>query len=104
MTHHSTGTVAKLKSRGRIPVDALRVKQQQYIEAKYLPAEVLEDLWLARFGSEWVDGAEVQADDLFCAVAQRLITANILERQTLQNTLRSIYRLRQDTNRGWREE
>lgn len=89
MTRGST-----VRTRSSLPVHMeLRVKQEQYIEAKKLPSEILVDLWAARFGHEWVDIKEVQTDDLFCAIAQRLIMELHLERKTLLNNVRTVLRL-----------
>lgn len=53
----------------------------------------LENAWLAKFGSEWVDGAQLIGDAFFSVAALRLVLANRLERHLLMSRSEPVYRI-----------
>jgi len=73
----------------------LKVKQAEYVDVKKLPLDMLANLWGARFGDKWVKLEELNKDDLYCAVAQRLMNEGHLERQTRTNATTTVFRLRE---------
>lgn len=73
----------------------IKVKQEQYVEVKRLPIDVLADLWAARYGYEWVGIKDISGEDFYCAVAQRLLNEFRMDRQTLANQMTTVFRLKE---------
>ena len=72
-----------------------KIKNLQNLDAPAWQASLstLENAWLAKFGSEWVDGAQLVGDEFFAVAAQRLVSANRLERHVLTAREYPVYRI-----------
>lgn len=57
------------------------------------PLSALVDMWVVRWGSEWVDESEFKEDDFWRIALVRLTGANKLEKHNLTNLYTSVYRI-----------
>lgn len=57
------------------------------------PLSALVDMWIVRWGSEWVSETEFQEDDFWRIALVRLTGANKLEKHNLANQYMSVYRI-----------
>ena len=62
-------------------------------EAMKAPLSALVDMWMVRWGGEWVSEAEFQTDDFWRIALVRLTGANKLEKHNLANQYASVYRI-----------
>ena len=59
-------------------------------EAYNTPIATLQNLWLARFGSVWVDTNNLNEDLFFIIVAQRLLSAGRMDRADMVDGERAV--------------
>jgi hypothetical protein len=57
------------------------------------PLSALVDMWIVRWGSEWVSETEFQEDDFWRIALVRLTGANKLEKHNLASQYASVYRI-----------
>lgn len=62
-------------------------------EAMQAPLSSLADMWLARWGSEWVAEQEFMDDDFWRLALLRLSGAGKLEKHNLVNQYHCVYRI-----------
>jgi hypothetical protein len=62
-------------------------------EGMKAPLSALVDMWVVRWGSEWVDETEFKEDDFWRIALVRLTGANKLEKHNLANQYSSVYRI-----------
>jgi len=62
-------------------------------DAMKAPLSALVDMWIVRWGSEWVSETEFQEDDFWRIALVRLTGANKLEKHNLANQYMSVYRI-----------
>jgi hypothetical protein len=62
-------------------------------EGMKAPLSALVDMWVVRWGSEWVGETEFQEDDFWRIALVRLTGANKLEKHNLANQYMSVYRI-----------
>lgn len=62
-------------------------------EGMKAPLSALVDMWVVRWGSEWVSETEFQEDDFWRIALVRLTGANKLEKHNLANQYMSVYRI-----------
>jgi hypothetical protein len=62
-------------------------------EGMKAPLSALVDMWIVRWGSEWVSETEFQEDDFWRIALVRLTGANKLEKHNLANQYMSVYRI-----------
>ena len=62
-------------------------------EAMRAPLSSLADMWLARWGSAWVEEQEFMDDDFWRLTLIRLVGANKLEKHTFVNQYHCVYRI-----------
>jgi hypothetical protein len=62
-------------------------------DAMKAPLSALVDMWIVRWGSEWVGETEFQEDDFWRIALVRLTGANKLEKHNLANQYMSVYRI-----------
>ena len=62
-------------------------------EAMQAPLSSLADMWLARWGSQWVAEQEFMDDDFWRLTLIRLVGANKLEKHTFVNQYHCVYRI-----------
>ena len=62
-------------------------------EAMQAPLSSLADMWLARWGSQWVAEQEFMDDDFWRLALIRLLGANKLEKHNLVNQYHAVYRI-----------
>jgi hypothetical protein len=62
-------------------------------EGMKAPLSALVDMWVVRWGSEWVGETEFQEDDFWRLALIRLTGANKLEKHNLANQYMSVYRI-----------
>jgi hypothetical protein len=62
-------------------------------EGMKAPLSALVDMWIVRWGSEWVNETEFQEDDFWRIALVRLTGANKLEKHNLANQYVSVYRI-----------
>jgi len=69
------------------------VKHLEIVNSKAwdMPIENLADLWIVRFGNEWVRNEEI--DQFYYVVCSRLLDTGLLERHSLPNAFEPVYRL-----------
>ena len=95
--------IATCASRGRnlsISVSFLTVRQQQKAttsmelehEAYETPVATLIDLWVTRFGNEWVDLETIDNDEFFSKACKRLKQMGQLEMHYLTDRARYVCR------------
>jgi len=53
----------------------------------------ISDLWLAKFGNEWVSEDVLNHDNFFSIIATRLYKLNRLEKHNVPNTFHPVYRI-----------
>lgn len=53
----------------------------------------LVDVWLAKYGSEWVNEVELIDDKFFAIAATRLLKLNRLERINIPTSMHAVYRI-----------
>jgi hypothetical protein len=61
--------------------------------AMQAPLSSLADMWLARWGSQWVAEQEFMDDDFWRLTLIRLVGANKLEKHTFVNQYHCVYRI-----------
>lgn len=61
-------------------------------DAFKIPLSTLMDMWLARFGNDWVDTATLQDDQFFAIAAERLRSTGQLESHYLTDRARFVCR------------
>ena len=84
-----------LSQRALLQARTLKEKQKENLHDPAWQATIstLENAWLAKFGSEWVDGAHLVGDAFFAVAAERLVFANRLERHVLMSRDYPVYRI-----------
>jgi hypothetical protein len=77
------------------PYGTFKVLTEQDLrhEGMKAPLSALVDMWVVRWGSEWVDEKEFQEDDFWRIALVRLTGANKLEKHNLANQYMSVYRI-----------
>jgi hypothetical protein len=77
------------------PYGTFKVLTEQDLrhEGMKAPLSALVDMWVVRWGSEWVDEKEFQEDDFWRIALVRLTGANKLEKHNLANQYTSVYRI-----------
>jgi hypothetical protein len=81
-----------LKQQQTIGIKALREEDLKH-EAMQAPLSSLADMWLARWGSQWVAEQEFMDDDFWRLTLIRLVGANRLEKHTFVNQYHCVYRI-----------
>lgn len=84
-----------ISQRAMLEARTLKEKQKENLHDPAWQASIstLENAWLAKFGSEWVDGAHLVGDVFFAVAAERLVPANKLERHVLMSRDYPVYRI-----------
>jgi hypothetical protein len=62
-------------------------------DAMKAPLSALTDMWVVRFGGEWVSEADFQEDDFWRLALIRLVGANKLEKHHLASQYAAVYRI-----------
>jgi hypothetical protein len=62
-------------------------------DAMKAPLSALVDMWTMRWSGEWVNESEFQEDDFWRLALIRLTGANKLEKHSLANEYKSVYRI-----------
>jgi hypothetical protein len=77
------------------PYGTFKVLTEQDLrhEGMKAPLSALVDMWVVRWGSEWVSETEFQEDDFWRIALVRLTGANKLEKHNLANQYMSVYRI-----------
>ena len=90
--HHQGNNMSK---REMLQALHMEIEKQQNIDDPAWQATIttLENAWLAKFGSEWVDGAMLVNDPFFSVAAQRLVFDKKLERHLLMSRSEPVYRI-----------
>jgi ABC-type oligopeptide transport system substrate-binding subunit len=83
---------ALLPSQQTIGLKPLREEDLKH-EAMQAPLSSLADMWLARWGSQWVAEQEFMDDDFWRLTLIRLVGANKLEKHTFVNQYHCVYRI-----------
>ena len=87
---NTTGTVT---APGGVITDIDRVSMQQLAsEAFNIPVERLIDLWLTRYGNEWMELETIQKDEFFALAYKRLKSLGQLETHYLTDRARFVCR------------
>jgi hypothetical protein len=84
-----------MSKREEVQERTLQEKQKENPEDPAWQASIstLENTWLAKFGSQWVDGALIENDLFFSVAAERLAHAHKIERHTLMSRAYPAYRI-----------
>lgn len=61
-------------------------------EAFDIPLDTLQDMWLSRFGNDWIDLETISEDTFFRIAAERLRTTGRLESHYLTDRARFVCR------------
>jgi hypothetical protein len=85
-------TASRTQWQQEIGVKALREEDLKH-EAMQAPLSSLADMWLARWGSQWVAEQEFMDDDFWRLTLLRLVGANKLEKHTFVNQYHCVYRI-----------
>jgi hypothetical protein len=82
----------RIPSQQAIGLKPLREEDLKH-EAMQAPLSSLADMWLARWGSQWVAEQEFMDDDFWRLTLIRLVGANKLEKHTFVNQYHCVYRI-----------
>jgi hypothetical protein len=89
---YNTTLTEPLTTQQPIGLKPLREEDLKH-EAMQAPLSSLSDMWLARWGSQWVAEQEFMDDDFWRLTLTRLAGANKLEKHTFVNQYHCVYRI-----------
>lgn len=109
-TANAIGTTSIGMSQAMAQQTAIQQQYQHYQAAQAVPnvlaqpfnkddaaweasISTLVDVWLAKYGSEWVNEVELIDDKFFAIAATRLLKLNRLERINIPTSMHTVYRI-----------
>jgi hypothetical protein len=84
--------VLKAQRAGARGIKTLNEQDLQH-EAMKAPLSALVDMWVVRWGGEWVSEAEFREEDFWRLALIRLTGANKVEKHNLANQYDAVYRI-----------
>jgi len=94
-TFTGNGTYTANPTTGTFTPAGVKVIDEQDLQhdAMKAPLSSLVDMWVVRWGGEWVGEGYFQEDDFWRLALIRLVGANKLEKHNLANHYNSVYRI-----------